>query len=163
MKHSIWHLAIYTIAIAVAFVMLLHVTSCSGRPDKSQSTSVDSVVVAEQIEGIVNPQFDNVSAVLTYKDELSTNEYEDSVFRQMNPTMLYNIATVVINRDKIATKTSIVKEYENGKQIYDGLPKVVPDSISHGPKSREISYESGLKDTVINGKKAKVKTTIEYE
>ena len=163
MKHSIWHLAIYTIAIAVAFVMLLHVTSCSGRPDKSQSTSVDSVVVAEQIEGIVNPQFDNVSAVLTYKDELSTNEYEDSVFRQMNPTMLYNIATVVINRDKIATKTSIVKEYENGKQIYDGLPKVVPDSISHGPKSRKISYESGLKDTVINGKKAKVKTTIEYE
>lgn len=163
MKKSIWHIAMYVIAVIVAFVCILHVTACTNKRDASRKIYNDSVKIANQIEGIVNPQFDNVSAVLTYKDELSTNEYEDSVFRQMNPTMLYNIATVVINRDKIATKTSIVKEYENGKQIYDGLPKVVPDSISHGPKSREISYESGLKDTVINGKKAKIKTTIEYE
>ena len=160
MKHSIWHLAIYTIAVAVAFVMLLHVTSCNGRTDESQSASVDSVVVAEQIEGIVNPQFDNVSAVLTYKDELSTSEYEDSVFRQMSPTMVFNIATVVINRDGFATKTSIVKEYEHGKQIYDGLPRNIPDSLTH---PNQISSEISTKDTMINGKKVRIKTIKEYE
>lgn len=163
MKKSIWHFAIYLIAVIVAFVCIMHVTACTNKRDTARKISNDSVKVAEQIEGIVNPKFDNVSAVLTYKDELSTSEYEDSVFRQMNPTMLYNIATVVINRDKIATKESIVKEYENGKQIYDGLPKAVPDSILHSSKQQEISYESSVKDTVIGGKKAKLKTTIEYE
>lgn len=153
MKHSIWHLAMYTIALAVAFVMLLHVTSCDGRTDKSDGVEMDSTI-------IVNPQFDNVSAVLTYKDELSTSEYEDSVFRQMSPTMVFNIATVVINRDGFATKTSIVKEYEHGKQIYDGLPQNIPDSLTH-PK--QISSEISSKDTVINGKKVRIKTIKEYE
>lgn len=160
MKHSIWHLAMYMIVTVVAFIMLLHVTSCNGRPDKSNGVEMDSTIVAEQIEGIVNPQFDNVSAVLTYKDELSTSEYEDSVFRQMSPTMVFNIATVVINRDGFATKTSIVKEYEHGKQIYDGLPQNIPDSLTH-PK--QISSEISSKDTVINGKKVRIKTIKEYE
>lgn len=150
----------YMIATVVAFIMLLHVTSCNGHPDKSDGVEMDSTIVAEQIEGIVNPQFDNVSAVLTYKDELSTSEYEDSVFRQMSPTMVFNIATVVINRDGFATKTSIVKEYEHGKQIYDGLPQNIPDSLTH---PNQISSEISSKDTVINGKKVRIKTIKEYE
>ena len=160
MKKSIWHIAMYVIAVIVAFVCILHVTACTDKRDTARKVYNDSVKIANQIEGIVNPQFDNVSAVLTYKDELSTSEYEDSVFRQMSPTMVFNIATVVINRDGFATKTSIVKEYEHGKQIYDGLPRNIPDSLTH---PNQLSSEISTKDTMINGKKVRIKTIKEYE
>lgn len=163
MKHSVWHLAMYVIAVIVAFIITLQLTAC-GHFEQRNSTKGDSIKVAKQIEGVVNPQFDNVSEVLSYKDELNANEYEDSVFRHMNPTLAYNIATIVINRDGVATKSSIVKEYEKGKQIYDNLPQTIPDSIVHpqevdGHKAAEITS----KDTTIGGKKVHIKTIKEYE
>lgn len=163
MKHSVWHLAMYVIAVIVAFIITLQLTACD-HFKQGDFVKEDSVKVANQIEGIVNPQFGNVSEVLSYKDELNANEYEDSVFRHMNPTLAYNIATIVINRDGVATKSSIVKEYEKGKQIYDNLPQTIPDSITHpqevdGHKAAEITS----KDTTIGGKKVHIKTIKEYE
>ena len=163
MKHSVWHFAMYVIAVIVAFIITMQLTACD-HFKQGDSTKDDSVKVANQIEGVVNPQFDNVSAVLSYKDELNANEYEDSVFRHMNPTLQYHIATIVINRDGFATKASIVKEYEKSKQIDDNLPETIPDSITHpqevdGHKSAEITS----KDTMIGGKKVHIKTIKEYE
>lgn len=163
-KTTVWHFAMYTIAIIVAFVLALHLTSCESRSGAAVRAEQDSIRVTEQIKDFVDPRFDNISEVLSYKDELNTNEYEDSVFRSLPSTTVYNIATVVINRDGHATKTSIVKEYEKAKEIYDGLPKSIPDSIIHpievnGHKSAEITS----KDTMIGGKKAHIKTVTEYE
>lgn len=163
MKNSVWHLAMYVIAVIVAFIITLQLTACDhfkqGDPIKN-----DSVKVANQIEGVVNPQFDNVNEVLSYKDELNANEYEDSVFRHMNPALAYNIATIVINRDGIATKASIVKEYEKGRHIYDNLPQNIPDSIAHPQEiDRYKSAEITSKDTMIGGKKVHIKTIKEYE
>ena len=74
MKHSVWHLAMYVIAVIVAFIITLQLTAC-GHFEQRNSTKGDSIKVAKQIEGVVNPQFDNLSEVLSYKDELNPNEY----------------------------------------------------------------------------------------
>ena len=163
MKTTLKHFVVFMIALFAVVFTIMHITSCNNM-NGERGIEVDSVQVADQIKGVVNPVFDNVSEVLSYKDELNANEYEDSVFRHMNPTLAYNIATIVINRDGVATKASIVKEYEKGKQIYDNLPQTIPDSITHpqevdGHKSAEITS----KDTMIGGKKVHIKTIKEYE
>ena len=164
MKTTIWHFAMYVIATIVMFVFALHLTSCESKSGRAVRMEEDSLRVCRQIEGVVNPKFDNVSEVMSYKDELNTTEYEDSVFKQMSPQLVYQIATIVVNRDGFATKTSIVKEYERGKDIYNSLPKDIPDSIVHPSKvDGEIASQITTKDTTIGGKKAHIKTVTTYE
>lgn len=157
-KTSIWHFAMYVIVTFVAIVIAMHLTSCTSRPTNVRLAK-DSTAVANQIDSYMNPTFDNVSEVLKYKEDLSSNFYEDSVFRSMSPTLIYNISTVVVNRDGYATIRSIVSEYDKGRDVYDHLPKVIPDSIEHKIPPLEITR----RDTVIDGKNRTIKTTVEYE
>lgn len=163
MKTTLKHFVVFMIALFVIVFTIMHMTSCNNM-NGEKGIEVDSVQVADQIKGVVNPVFDNVGKVLQYKEELSTNEYEDSVFRQMSPQLVYNVATIVINRDGKATKTSIVKEYLKGEDIYNNLPKNIPDSITH-PSEIDDSKSPviTMKDTMIHGKKANVKTITTYE
>lgn len=156
-KTSIWHFALYVIMAFVAIVIAMHITSCGNR-NYDEECDEDSLYVASILKDCQNPRFDNVSKVLRYKEDLSSNYYEDSVFNRMSPTLVYNIATVVINRDGWATVRSIVKEYDKGKTVYDNLPTQIPDSIV-----RPSPTEYQTHDTVIDGKKATIKTTISYE
>lgn len=155
-KTSIWHFTLYVIAAFVAIVIAMHLTSCTHR-SYDENTDEDSLYIANILKDYNNPKFDNVGKVLRYKEDLSSNYYEDSVFNSMSPTLVYNIATVVINRDGWATIKSIVKEYDKGRLVYDNLPKSIPDSVVRS------STEYSIHDTVIDGKKATIKTTIDYE
>ena len=163
MKTTLKHFVVFMIALFATVFTIMHMTSCNNM-NGERGIEVDSIQVADQIKGVVNPVFDNVGKVLQYKEELNTNEYEDSVFRQMSPQLVYNVATIVINRDGKATKTSIVKEYLKGEDIYNNLPKNIPDSITH-PSEIDDSKPPviTMKDTMIHGKKANVKTITTYE
>lgn len=163
MKTTLKHFVAFMIALFAIVFTIMHMTSCNSI-NGERGTEPDSVQVANQVKGIVNPVFDNVGKVLQYKEELNTNEYEDSVFRQLSPQLVYNVATIVINRDGKATKTSIVKEYERGKDIYNSLPKDIPDSIV---RPSEIDDDKPpvitTRDTIIHSKKVNIKTITTYE
>ena len=93
-----------------------------------------------------------------------------------------NVATVVINKFGTATKRQIYDEYRANMEVYTNLPQSStenkPDTapkpeanktptqmedaqtrvVTEGPTGSVVSYN--FKDSVINGKKAKVETKI---
>lgn len=139
--------------------------------------------VEQYVDSIMNPEFSELSEVLSEQNIMVGEAYTDSVFIHIPPEILRNVATVVLKRGS-ATKNQIVMEYLANKDIYESLPPPEEKSTSNDtPKNDNATKnnttvteapQSGVesvsetsfnyRDTVINGKKHRIETkTITYD
>lgn len=159
-KNPFVKFAVWMVCIIALICMCFHLTSCDDRHHKSVNDVVkDSTWVAEQFQNALNPKFKTLDGIMKYREKLSTECYDDSVFTTIPQPTLINVATVILNRDGIVSKEAIVDEYTKSQNVYDNLPKTPIDQYA---KVRADSTEYSFKDTTINGKKAHIKTIIDY-
>lgn len=182
-------------------LLLLFIGACTGffakkfipvltelKAPPEETPQSDSLWVLSIIQDYTNPSFANANDVLKYKRRCSETYVIDSIIENMPDLTLLNVAEVLINREGITTKRSIVDEYSANKSIYDNLPvpdtpttQLTPDSpvdnnntvvprksdndTVHSPRDKPHGTIVSQKDTVIGGKlyKQTVKQEVSYE
>lgn len=186
MKKKIPLLGMYLLTFLIVCVVTFLTCACSGRAPwakpESTVTQSDSMLVAQYVDRIVNPEFLTVKEVFEFRSKTVENAQVDSLILALPENILMNVATVVINKFGTATKRQIYDEYRANMEVYTNLPQSStenkPDTapkpeanktptqmedaqtrvVTEGPTGSVVSYN--FKDSVINGKKAKVETKI---
>jgi hypothetical protein len=161
-------------------------TSCKEKPsffsNDDIESSNDSILVAQYIDRVANPEFLTVKEIFDFRGKMVENAQIDSLIISLPENVLMNVSTVVLNKFGTATKKELYDEYRANIEVYTNLPQsssenkpdTAPKSeanktptqmedattrvVTEGPKESVISYN--FKDSVINGKKAKVETKI---
>lgn len=113
----------YICVLLLAAIAIM--VSCKGAPwstPNNYDTAGDSVLVAQQVEAIVNPQFTTVQEVVNFRQQTNEGFTIDSIFSAIPEQVLNNVASVLIKKNGIVDKKSIVKEYQANSAIYDNLP-----------------------------------------
>lgn len=124
--------------IAVCFTIAAIAVSCEGPMWKKAaglSSASDSTKVASQIEAVINPSFNNVNEVLSYKARFEEGARIDSEFFAIPVQTLHNVCNVVLkNNVGPITKRDIVLEYRAHKQVYNNLPDKAPKDSTTSKK-----------------------------
>lgn len=183
MKTKLSFLGKYILGL-VAFVMVFTVALCScnklsHRFNDDYGESSDSVLVTQYINEITNPQFINPTEVMKYRCKQLENKEIDSLITSLPAAVLINVATVLINKNGITTKSQIIDEYRANKSIYENLPdtkSVKPTIVTTNAQTEDVpvttvddtreekSTAYNSRDTTINGKRYTIQTKIiEYE
>ena len=166
--------------LAIASLVTIGVSSCGkrdifglGARDAAIEEYVDSTVAAG-VQNYINPLFNDVDEVLTFRTKYLEGQAIDDVFNTMPEEVLKNVASVCIKREGHVSKRGIVYEYRANANIYNNLPKsdstksVLPPSSSsaggqpYRPDSVPVGrVEYNQHDTTIGGKTYKVRTKTE--
>lgn len=144
------------------------------KPENELICSTDSMITANVIAKVSNPEFKSVSEVMIFRDQLQENEQTDSVFMALPAGILRDVTNVLLNKYGMATKLTIVNEYLDNQSVYNNLsPKQQLSNENVGEvkirndtsitKELEHRVELSEVDTIINGQKAKIKKAIVYE
>lgn len=136
MRRILKFLGTYIALTAIVIVGALQLSSCDRMPWNYDTAKSDSVLVAEQVEAIINPQFTTVQDIIEFRQRTDEGFVVDSIFRALPESVLSNVAAVLIKKDGSVDKKSIVKEYKANKGVYDNLPPA------------PISKTEATKDTV---------------
>lgn len=144
---------VLTILTYVAVIgTALSTSSCahkSGRKPVSDTDSVETIVQQPVA------QWSSAKDFLDWTSEEVDEQYCDSIiFKVMSPEELYNVATVVATRNDSFTKKDIVREYHDRRDVYTAL---------HGKNIGNNTISTNTKDTIIDGVKVKLISTIRYE
>ena len=103
----------------------LMITSCAERRERIKTPTIQA-----QVQQPTEPTFTNTSEFITYRDLCVSEAQEDSLFLTMPEQLLRSVANVVINRDSIATKHTVIREYLANAKVYDNLsPKDMQPQI----------------------------------
>ena len=174
--------------LLIASLVTIGISSCGkkdvfglGSGDRVTEEYVDSTVAAG-VQNYINPLFNDVDEVLTFRTKYLEGQAIDDVFNTMPEEVLKNVASVCIKREGHVSKRGIVYEYRANADIYNNLPKsdstktstsaptssqVPPTSNSAGGQPyRSDSVPVGRveytqHDTTIGGKTYKVRTKTE--
>lgn len=147
-KTSVLTILTYVAVIGTA----LSASSCaheSGWKPVSDTDSVETIVQQPVA------QWSSAKDFLDWTSEEVDEQYCDSIlFKVMSTEELYNVATVVATRNNSFTKKDIVREYLDRRDVYTALhvKNIVDGTIS-----------TNTKDTIIDGVKVKLISTIRYE
>lgn len=146
------------------------------------SEMADTVSAQPELSYELTSPVDAVAYQITRQREVT----EDSVFRSMDPNVISMVAQVLLKEKAVINVSDIVQEYQSQSQISydklakDGKPDQAPDAklsielVKEGTTTvteaqptraeKPTQTSSVSKDTMIDGKKAKVITTVEkYE
>ena len=158
------------------FLLLLIVTfmvGCKNAPwshPDNYDTANDSVLVAQQVEAIVNPQFTTVQEIVNFRQQTNEGFTVDSIFRAMPEQVLHNVAAVLIKKNGTVDKKSVVEEYRANSTVYDNLPATslqstnaatevdlsATDLGSRRNESDVISTSYNYRTDTVNGKPVKI-------
>ena len=164
----------------IASLVTIGISSCGKKDvfglssgDRVTEEYVDSTVAAG-VQNYINPLFNDVDEVLTFRTKYLEGQAIDDVFNTMPEEVLKNVASVCIKREGHVSKRGIVYEYRANANIYNNLPKsdstksVLPPSGSsaggqpYRPDSVPVGrVEYTQHDTTIGGKTYKVRTKTE--
>lgn len=181
MKTKLSFLGKYLLGL-VAFVMVFTVALCScnklsHRFNSDYGETSDSVLISQYINEITNPQFINPIEVMKYRCRQLENKEIDSLITSLPENVLINVATVLINKNGITTKSQIIDEYRANRSIYENLPDTKPSDktttvtnaqvedvpVTKVDTREETATTYNSRDTIIDGKKCTIRTIIEYE
>jgi hypothetical protein len=179
---------LYFGVLAIASLMTIGLSSCGkrdifglGARDAAIEEYVDSTVAAG-VQNYVNPVFNTVDEVLTFRTNCLEGQAIDEAFNQMPESVLKNVASVCIKREGHVSKRAIVYEYRANSSIYNNLPS--PDSTKTSSNTQVPSTSTAAggqpyrpdtvpmnetkynqHDTTIGGKtyKVHIKTETKYE
>lgn len=166
--------------LLIASLVTIGISSCGKKDvfglsheDRVTEEYVDSTVAAG-VQNYINPLFNNVDDVLTFRTKYLEGQAIDDVFNTMPEEVLKNVASVCIKREGHVSKRGIVYEYRANKDVYNNLPSpdstksVLPPSSSsaggqpYRPDSAPVGrVEYTQHDTTISGKTYKVRTKTE--
>lgn len=160
----------YFCVLLLAVVTLM--VGCKNAPwsnPNNYDTANDSVLVAQQVEAIVNPQFTTVQEIVDFRQQTNEGFTVDSIFRAIPEQVLNNVASVLIKKNGIVDKKSVVEEYRANRAVYDNLPatsqpatttqEVDLNATDLGNKRSEsdvISTSYQYRTDTINGKPVKI-------
>lgn len=143
------------------------------------------------VENVINPVLTSSVDAIAYQDVLNHKAKEDSVFRSMGQDTISKVMSVLLKKNGGATVCDIVEAYLANREIYDNVttdqtiaknahPSTPNNSISLvqegtttvteaqptrvGSSAQKSTATTTSKDTTIDGKRAKITTTVEkYE
>ena len=92
--------------LAAILTVIACVTSC----DKAKELVNTEEKTVETIEEYLNPTFDDVNVLLTYRDVLSKEHQMDSIFLSLPEPVLKNVVTVLLNKYGETTREDVVNE-----------------------------------------------------
>ena len=164
----------------IASLVTIGISSCGKKDvfglsheDRVTEEYVDSTVAAG-VQNYINPLFNDVDEVLTFRTKYLEGQAIDDVFNTMPEEVLKNVASVCIKREGHVSNRGIVYEYRANADVYNNLPKsdstkpVIPPSSSsaggqpYRPDSAPVGrVEYTQHDTTIGGKTYKVRTKTE--
>jgi len=128
---------------------------------------VDSVA-ASHVADYSNPVFDDIDAVITYRDFALDDKSMDEVFLSMPDQDLSNVARVLINREGKFSKRELVLEYLDHPDIYPNLGNTDAEEVNKAATdlgirsdSAVLSREFKYRTDTINGKPTKVRIMTE--
>lgn len=115
-------------ASLIALVAVLYV-SCSRHKYDPKTVDVnptveDSTWFSALMNAKNNPHFTDVADVCKYQKEEGKIRSQDSIFFSIPHDVLINVAQVLVNRKIPLTKSNIVNEFSDGKDIYLNLDKI---------------------------------------
>lgn len=120
---------------------------------------VDSLVQATNLD-YANPAMETVEEVVIMRDLYAGKKADDEVFLSMPEDVLRNVAGTLIKRQGSVSKSELVLEYTENKQIYDYLPtnSSPTDSIDPGcvDNSKVLSTSYHRRTDTIDGKPVKI-------
>lgn len=120
---------------------------------------VDSLVQATNLD-YANPVMETADEVVIMRDLYAGKKADDEVFLSMPEDVLRNVAGTLIKRQGSVSKSELVLEYTQNKQVYDYLPTntSAPDSISaeHKDVSKVLSTSYHRRTDTIDGKPVKI-------
>lgn len=93
-----------------------------------QQRSKDSIMTVSIVREIMNPQIESVDQALVIQSQKQTENDYNLIFRNMQPSTLRAVTSVLLNENHGATITQIVQEYLANQKVYDNLPDVNDDS-----------------------------------
>lgn len=128
---------------------------------------VDSVA-ASYVADYSNPVFDNIDAVITYRDIALEDKSLDEVFLSMPDKDLSNVARVLVNREGQFSKRQLILEYLNHPDIYPNLGNTDAEEVDKtatdlGTRSDSavLSREFKYRTDTMNGKPTRVRIMTE--
>lgn len=150
------------IGLILGLVGITTLSSCDKGQYPATQDYVDNAVQVAVQQLTEDIEFKSVQEVLDYRAKLLEEEDIDGVFRSIPQQLIGEVAGVLLKRGATCTKKSIVIEYNNHSDVYDNLsnttpveddpPQAIPE-----PKPDSITPPTPTtKDTVIDGKKAKI-------
>lgn len=135
--------------------------------------SLDSTITAVTVEKLSNPEFHSISQIFVFREQIKKNEATDSIFMSLPPSILRDVSQVLLNKHGTASKQSIVEEYTTNQEVYNNLKEspeaeeLIEENIRADTSMVQELIANRVelieKDTIIDGKKAKIKTVISYE
>lgn len=147
-KTSVLTILTYVAVIGTA----LSASSCAHKSGWKPVSDTDSV---ETIVQQPVAQWSSAKDFLDWTSEEVDEQYCDSIlFKVMSSEELYTVATVVATRNNSFTKKDIVREYLDRRDVYTAL---------HVKNIGDGTISTNTKDTIIDGVKVKLISTIRYE
>lgn len=140
-------------ACLIALLTSMIFTSCNVKQDfEKEIHEKDSLLVVKLITNAINPTFNSIEEIDTYKRNVIENKREDSVFLSIPESVIPNVVSVLKKNGDKVTKKSLVDEFSSNKRIYLNLPE-----DRHG-EHVPIPDVPNVKvvDTVINGKEMQI-------
>lgn len=125
---------------------------------------VDSIVNT-RVQDLTNPVFSSADEALVWR-ELETQRLQyDSIFNSLPEKTVRDIVNVLLKRENISTKHTIVDEYLNHKDVYPYLapdkPKETTTATEAQPTRVVETAQISIKDTTIEGKPVRITTKVE--
>lgn len=141
-------------------------------------TRMDDTAIMQYVDSVAtnavadysNPVFDNVDAVISYRDYALDDKSFDNVFLSMPDQDLSNVARVLVNREGKFSKRALVLEYLDHPDIYPNLAnndsnpnEVDKNATDLGMRSDStvLSREFRYRTDTMNGKPVRVRIMTE--
>lgn len=115
-------------------------SSCDKAPwqKSNYDRAEDSIFVATLVDEIVNPQFYEVSDIVSFQVQSVEGFSIDSIFQTMPEQVLRNVACVVLGNKGFVDKREVVKEYQAHPDIYNNLPNSSSGKIITSAEVNEV-------------------------
>lgn len=136
--------------------------SCNHKNVNNSELDNDSIV-----SDYDNSVFNDITDAIIHRDLLVSSYVSDSIFCKMSDETIANIYTVLKNKEHngVITQHDITDEYLVNSNIYNNLPKKnisIDNRTAINDSIEKIQTSINQRDTIINGKKVKIKTITEY-
>jgi len=152
-------------AFIVSVIALIFGVYVLSEQRKLSTTTTETVytdsIVKQSVQNTINPLFDSVDEVLSFRSKTLEGLAIEDEFNNMPEQVLKTVASVIIKREGHASRRSIVYEYKANKQVYDNLPTASdkkngssggePVRSVDSTASNDLHLEVVSKDTVIDG------------
>lgn len=173
-------------SVIITIAVLAGVNSCTenGLGAYIKGPIIEPADIEMSVENAINPQMISSDEVVAFQIAMATKNNVDSIFLSMSEEAIRAVSTVLLRTSTSVTVQEIVNEYTHPTILnYNNLPSskdvsTKPDSsankpiasvelvkeekttVTEAPPTRVNKTTTTSKDTVVDGKKVTITTTV---